>query len=530
MVSPTLTVNAMLRRAMRLFPTREILERVDDGSVREARYQDISRRAIRLADGLRRIGLQPGDRVATLLWNRAAHLEAYLAIPAAGGIIHTLNLRLNPQDLAYIVNHAEDRFLLLDASLLPVFEAFRDSVQLERVFVVGEPSAGAGLERYEDLLASGNPDEVVPEIDPETPAFLCYTSGTTGRPKGALWTHAQLAIAALALTSSITFSISRDDSVLMTVPMFHVVGWALPYAALLVGSRIVFPGPRPHAQDILDLLSGQQATFAAGVPTVWHDIANLMESNPGRWQLSPRLRVVLGGSAAPEALLRRLEKLGMTAIHGWGMTEVLLGLQAHVKLDQFPTEERYSWLAKQGIPAPFVEARVVGEDGREVACDGKTPGELQVRGPWVATSYYRNESPEAFDGGWLRTGDIAVVDGEGYIKIVDRAKDLIKSGGEWISTIELEGALMGHPAVEDAAVIGVRHERWQERPLAVVVLRAGQQATAEELRAYLAERFVRWWLPDAFVFVDALPKTSTGKLAKAELRERFKNWEWEGDA
>ena len=530
MLGPTLTVNAVFDRAARLFPKQEIVERLDDGSIRQSTYRETLGRAAQLAEGLRRAGLQPGDRVATLLWNRTAHLEAYYAIPSVGGVIHTLNLRLNPPDLAHIVNHAQARFLIVDASLLPVFEVFRDEVRLERVFVVGEPPNGARYERYDDLLTGGSADVGRERMAPDTPAFLCYTSGTTGRPKGVLWTHGQLAMASLALTSTISFAISRDDCILMSVPMFHVAGWALPYAALLVGARVVMPGPRPHARDMLDLMSGEQATFAAGVPTVWHDIANLMEANPGQWSLSPRLRAVLGGSAAPEALLRRLERLGMTAIHGWGMTEVLLGFQAHVKLDQFPPEERYTWLAKQGLPAPFVEARVVGDDGREAPWDGKSVGELQVRGPWIATSYYLGESAESFHDGWLATGDVAVIDEEGYIKIVDRAKDLIKSGGEWISSLELEAALVEHPAVEEAAVIGVPHERWQERPIALVVVRQGQQATAEELRAFLAERFVKWWLPDKILFVDELAKTSTGKLAKAELRARYRDQVWEEDA
>lgn len=529
MASPTLTVNAMLSRALRLFPDSVIAERVDDGTVRSQEYRAVLTRGLRLAAGLRRLGLQPGDRVGTLLWNRTAHLEAYLGIPAAGGVIHTLNLRLNPHDLAYIVNHAEDRYLIVDAALLPVLEAFRGDVHVERVFVVGEADESTPFSSYEDLLAPSGDAVAAEDMDPATPAFLCYTSGTTGRPKGALWTHEQLALAALALTSTITFAVSRDDCVLMTVPMFHVAGWALPYAALLVGARIVMPGPRPHAQDVLDLLASQQATFAAGVPTVWHDIANLLESDPARWRLSPRLRVILGGSAPPEALLRRLERLGMTAIHGWGMTEVLLGLQAHVKLDKFPAEDRYRWLVKQGMPAPFVEARVVGEDGRELPWDGRSAGELEVRGPWIATSYYRSESPQSFHDGWLHTGDVAVIDEEGYVKIVDRAKDLIKSGGEWISSLDLEDALMAHPAVEEAAVIGVAHPRWQERPLAVVVLKPGRHVDADELRAHLAQRFVRWWLPDAFVFVDEIPKTSTGKTAKAVLRERFRQWVWEGE-
>jgi fatty-acyl-CoA synthase len=353
------------------------------------------------------------------------------------------------------------------------------------------------------------------------------TLGTTGKPKGVLYVHAQLALAALALTSTITYYVSKEDSIVLSVPMFHVASWALPYAGLIVGAKLVLPGPHPQPADLLNVLSDEEGTFVAGVPTVWHDAANLVENYPGRWTFSPKLRLILGGSAAPEALIRRWESFGVTVIHGWGMSEVLLGLQSHVKLADFPPGKRYELLLEQGMPSPFVEAKVLTFDGAEAPWDGQTLGELLVRGAWIADSSYRGESPDSFVDGWLRTGDVAVIDQEGYVKLVDRSKDVITSGGEWISTIELENALMSHPAVEEAAVIGVPHERWQERPIGVVVLRWGRSTTAEGLREYLRQRFVRWWVPDAIVFVDELPKTSTGKLAKATLRERFRDWKWE---
>ncbi len=524
----TLTIRHVLLRTQCYFPRSEIVERVGEGQVRRFRYAQLAEESLRLANALKQLGVGTGDRVATLLWNTWPHLVAYLAIPNIGAVIHTLNLRLHPNDLAYIANHAEDKVLIVEESLLPLYEGFRDRAPFQHVIVIGDASKVPGALSYDQLIREHAPDRsALADVHWDTPAFLLYTSGTTGRPKGVLYVHAQLALAALALTSTITYYVSKDDSIVVSVPLFHVAGWALPYAGLVVGAKLVLPGPHPQPVDLLNLLSDEQGTFVAGVPTVWHDAANLVEKYPGRWTFSPRLRLILGGSAAPEALIRRWQSFGVTVIHGWGMSEVLLGLQAHVKLDDVPPEERIQWLLKQGMPAPFVEAKVLTFDGKEAPWDGQTMGELLVRGAWIADAYYRNESPDSFVDGWLRTGDVAVIDAEGYVKLVDRLKDVIKSGGEWISTIELENALMSHPAIEEAAVIGVPHERWQERPIAVVVLREGQSVTAEELKEYLRERFVRWWVPDAFVFVDQLPKTSTGKLAKAVLRERYRDWKWE---
>jgi fatty-acyl-CoA synthase len=524
----TLTIRHVLVRTHRYFPRSEVVERVGEGQVRRFCYAELAEEAIRFANGLRSLGVREGDRVATLLWNTWPHLVAYLAIPNIGAVIHTLNLRLHPNDLAYIAHHAEDKVLIVEDSLVPLYEQFRDRAPFRQVIVVGDATKVPGALSYAELIQQHEPDErALVDVHWNTPAFLLYTSGTTGKPKGVLYVHAQLALAALALTSTITYYVSKEDSIVLSVPMFHVASWALPYAGLIVGAKLVLPGPHPQPADLLNLLSDEQGTFVAGVPTVWHDAANLVENYPGRWTFSPKLRLILGGSAAPEALIRRWESFGVTVIHGWGMSEVLLGLQSHVKLADFPPEKRYELLLKQGMPSPFVEAKVLTFDGAEAPWDGQTMGELLVRGAWIADSYYRGESPDSFVDGWLRTGDVAVIDQEGYVKLVDRLKDVIKSGGEWISTIELENALMSHPAVEEAAVIGVPHERWQERPIGVVVLRRGQSTTAEELKEYLRQRFVRWWVPDAIVFVDELPKTSTGKLAKATLRERFRDWKWE---
>jgi len=525
-----LTTHRVLDRAERYFPQVEVVSRRPDGTVHRTTYGDVVRRARALAAALADLGLRPGDRIASLCWNHREHLECYLGIPTSGAVLHTLNLRLHPQELAYVVNHAEDRMLVVDDVLLPLFEAFRDRVRLERVFVV--PTSGErvppGYESYEALLARGDPRYTPPPVREEAPAMMCHTSGTTGRPKGVHYSHRALVLAALATLLADSFAISCTDTVLATVPMFHVAGWVFPFSAPLAGARLVLPGPHLDPESLLQLLTEEQATFSAGVPTVWLGVVQQLQRQRERWRLAPGLRVALGGSAPPEALLRALRGAGIRPVHGWGMTEVLIGIQSHLRpwMEDWPEEQQYALLAQQGIPVPLLEVRVVGESG-EVPRDGRTAGELQVRGPWVAGSYHRGESPDSWTpDGWFRTGDVAVVDPEGRVRIVDRAKDLIKSGGEWISSVDLENALVAHPKVQEAAVVAVPHPKWMERPLAVVVPTPGQAPAADELRAFLAERFPKWWLPDAFVFVQELPKTGTGKLAKAVLRERYRTWRW----
>lgn len=525
-----LTTPRILDRARLYHADVEVVCRRPDRSLVRTTYGEVVRRARALASALRNLGVRPQDRVATLCWNHREHLECYLGVPASGAVLHTLNLRLHPEELAYIMEHARDRVLVVDDVLLPLFEAFRERVRVERIFVV--PTSGKpvppGYDSYEELVATGDSHFAPPELSETSPAMMCYTSGTTGRPKGVAYSHRALVLAALATLVADSFAISCADTVLATVPMFHVAGWVLPFSAPLAGARLVLPGPHLDPRSLAELLSAERATFSAGVPTVWLGVVQLLEREPGRWPLAPGLRVALGGSAPPEALLRAMRRLGIRPVHGWGMTEVLIGIQSHLRpwMEGWPEEQQYEALTKQGIPVPLLEARVMSEVG-EVTPDGRTPGELQVRGPWVAAGYHRGEAPDSWTpDGWFRTGDVAVVDPAGQIRIVDRTKDLIKSGGEWISSVDLENALMAHPKVQEAAVVAVPHPQWMERPLAVVVPKPGQTPTPEELRAFLGQRFPKWWLPDAFVFATEIPKTSTGKLAKAVLRERYRTWSW----
>ncbi len=525
-----LTTCRVLARAERYFGHVEVLSRRPDRSLHRTTYAEVVRRARRLSSALLRLGVRPGDRVATLCWNHHQHLECYLGVPAAGAVLHTLNLRLHPDDLAYVVQHAQDRFLVVDDVLLSLLQAFQSRVTVERVFVV--PTSGQpvppGYESYEDLLDRGDPSFEPQQPSEDAPAMMCYTSGTTGRPKGVYYSHRALVLSALATLLADSFAISCTDTILAVVPMFHVAGWVFPFSAPLVGARLVLPGPHLDPESLADLLSTHRVTFSAGVPTVWVGVVQHLEQQPGRWPLAPGLRVALGGSAPPAALLRAMRRLGIRPIHGWGMTEVLIGIQSHLRpwMEAWPEEEQLAVLSQQGIPVPLLEARVVGEAG-EVPGDAQTAGELQVRGPWVAGRYHKGEGADSWTpDGWFRTGDMAVVDPQGRVRIVDRSKDLIKSGGEWISSVDLENALVAHPKVREAAVVAVPHPRWVERPLAVVVPVEGEPPTPEELRDFLAPRFPKWWLPDAFVFVSEIPKTGTGKIAKAVLRERYRTWRW----
>ena len=534
-----LTLPTLLERAGKLFARVEIVSRRPDRSSVRTTYGDFSRRARRLASALVRLGLQPGDRVASLMWNHAGHLEAFFGVPCAGGILHTLNLRLHPQEIAGMVKHAADRFLIVDDVLLPVYETFRKEAAFERVIVVpygcGQvPDTGL---RYEDLLAEADDDFCYPQMDENDGAAMCFTSGTTGFSKGVIYSHRALVLHSFASAMADSFAISNHDTVLPVAPMFHANAWGLPYTGVMTGAKLILPGPNVDAESVLDVMEQEGVTVACGVPTVWLAVLYALEKNPGRWTFRSPVRIMCGGTAPPVRLMRALDKHGLQILHLWGMTETTpvatVGkLRDHMR--NWTEDEQYQVRSKQGWPAPFVELRVMqpgGEEGKETAApsDGETPGELEVRGPWVAGSYY--QAPEQGHrwtaDGWFKTGDVATMDSEGFIKIVDRAKDLVKSGGEWISSVDLENTLMGHPAVKEAAVIGVPHPKWQERPLAAVVLKDGAQATPEELRAYLAKSFAKWQLPDAFVFLAEIPRTSVGKFKKIALREQFANWNWE---
>jgi fatty-acyl-CoA synthase len=511
-----LTVEAILRRAETLFAHKPVVSRRADRTLHRTTYGEVCRRARALGSALRSLGIGHGDRVATLCWNHAEHLEAYLGVPSAGAVLHTLNLRLHPDDLAWIAAHAGDRILIVDESLVPLAEQVVPRTGIERVIVVGD--------EYEELVAAGEPASPLPALDEDEAAAICYTSGTTDRPKGVLYSHRALVLHSLASLGSGVLGIRESDVVLPVVPMFHANAWGLPYTCALAGATQVFPGPHLDPPTLLETLEAERVTVTGGVPTIWLGILQLLDAEPGKYDLSALRSMIVGGSAAPRAMIEGFERRhGLHVCHAWGMTEMApLGTVAVLpsELAEAEDDERFAFRATQGVPAPLVEIRARNEDGL-VPWDGETLGELEVRGAWIASDYY--DAPEAADrwthDGWFRTGDIVTIDRRGAITIQDRAKDVIKSGGEWISSVALENALMAHLAVAEAAVIGVPDERWQERPLAVVVLR--DEATAQQLREFLAPQFASWQLPDRFEFVDEIPKTAVGKFKKTALRERF---------
>lgn len=529
MMNFPLTTNHLLERASKLYPDVEIVSQMPNKSLVRHTYSSLFTRAKTLAKALIDAGLQKGDRVATLMWNHHAHVEVYFGAPMAGGVYHTLNLRLSPADIAYIANHAEDRFLVVDDTLLPLLDKFVGECNFEKIFVVDHAGKEIpeGYARYEDLLDSAGDVSgwTPPAADENDPVGMCYTSGTTGRPKGVVYSHRATVLHSFASAMIDTLALSQRDTLLPVVPMFHANAWGLPFTCALTGAKQVHPGPFLDPPSLLDLYVKEEVNVSAGVPTIWLGIQQAIAENPDKWDYKKPMRMIVGGSAAPESMIRAMDKLGMQVIHAWGMTETTpLGTVATLKkeFDDLPEDAAYEVRAKQGIPAPFVEVRAVGEHG-EVAWDGESMGELQVRGPWVASSYHGGEDDRDSwtDDGWFRTGDVVTIDKYGYVKITDRTKDLIKSGGEWISSVELENALMGHPSVLEAAVIGVPHEKWVERPLAVVVPKPGATIDEDALRAHLEGKFAKFWIPDSFVTRDAIPRTSTGKFMKATLREEL---------
>jgi fatty-acyl-CoA synthase len=534
MMDVPLSLNHLLDRAGTIFPRGQIVSRLPDKSLRSHSYAEYYRRTRALGSALHKLGLKKGERVATLCWNHHAHLEAYFGIPAAGGVMHTLNLRLSPEEIGWIAGNARDRFLIVDDILLPLYRQFAPLHAFERVIVF--PFSGAPLPTefldYEELLAGADPDGFVyaPHAERD-PVSMCYTSGTTGRAKGVVYSHRSTVLHTLVASLGDYAGLRGIDTVLPVTPMFHANCWGMPYAALMVGAKLVFPGPHLHPEDLLDLMQLEPPTLSLGVPTIWMSLIQLYErmltEQPGRWTLPKGMRSLVGGAAVPDALIRAFARHGVWLLQAWGMTEtspVATFSYLRGELKDAGDEERYRRAALAGVPVPLVDLRIRTEAGQDAPWDGQTMGEVQVRGPYITGSYH--EVPVSDDkftaDGWLRTGDVATLDEMAFLRITDRTKDLIKSGGEWISSVDLENALMSHPAVAEAAVIAIPDEKWSERPLACIVLKAGQSASPAQLAEHLlAHGFAKWQLPDRYETIAAVPRTSTGKFWKLKLREQF---------
>jgi acyl-CoA synthetase (AMP-forming)/AMP-acid ligase II len=531
MMDYPLTLDRILEHARRQYPRKRIITKLPDGSEHIYTFADLYPRVKRLSSALTMLGVEPGDRVATFAFNTYQHLELYFGIPGAGAVCHTLNIRLPADQLAYIVNHAEDKVVFVDAPLLPLFEKLLGQIDCVKHFVVFNAPAELhtqlpNVTRYEDLLQRGDDAFEWRSTDERMAMGMCYTSGTTGDPKGVVYSHRSMFLHALGEVNANALGLSESDIALPVVPQFHAMAWGLPYACLMNGVELVLPGMHLQPKPLAELLEKYRVTFAAGVPTIWNALYQELSAN--RRDVSSIRALLVGGAAMPRSLIAAYERdLGITVMHAWGMTETSpLGTVSrlqrhHAALDE---EQRFDLKATQGYAIPGVEMRIVDDAGAELPWDGATMGELQVRGPWVSRAYFRTPpTPSSFTAdGWFRTGDVATISADGFMNITDRTKDLIKSGGEWISSVALENALMGHPSILEAAVIAVPDERWSERPLALIVPKPGMAAPDDAaLRAFLAAQFAKFQLPDQFVTTDAIPKTSVGKIDKKVIRARW---------
>jgi fatty-acyl-CoA synthase len=518
-----LTLGHVLDRMRGMCGHKEVVTLTDDG-VKRTSYAEVGDRVDRLCRGLESLGIGRGDRVATFMWNSQEHLELYLAAPCMGAVLHTINIRLFPEQLTYIANHAEDQVIFVDDTLVPVLEKVAPTFETVRHYViVGDGDAGSlpNAVRYEELLAAQEPGYDYPDLDECTPAGLCFTSGTTGNPKGVIYSHRSNVLHCLATCMADTIGVTGSDRVLPVVPMFHVNAWGLPYASVLVGADLIMPSRFLQAEPLAKLIESERVTLTGAVPTIWLDVLRYADEH--KPDLSSLRTVICGGAAVPESLMRAFEERhGVRIMQAWGMTETSpIAAVARPPADA-EGEEHWRYRAATGKIVPLVETRIVDDEGQEVPWDGKATGEIEVRGPWIASDYFNDPAgPEKFRDGWLRTGDIASIDAQGFVRISDRAKDLIKSGGEWISSVELENALMSHPSVAEAAVIAKPDERWTERPLACVVLAEGAECSPEELCDHLQDQVAKWWIPDEFAFIDEVPKTSVGKFDKKVLRKRL---------
>ena len=522
-----LTVAAILLHASTVHGDRTVTTAMGAGGYRTVTYRELALQTARLANALRRIGIRGEQRVATFMWNNQEHLAAYLAVPAMGAVLHTLNIRLFPDQLAFIANQAEDRVIIVDVSLaaqlapvLPELETVHTVIAVGKGDIDMLVASGKAVLRYEKLTAAQPADFEWPELDENSAAAMCYTSGTTGDPKGVVYSHRSTYLHSMVSNSANGLGIGFNDSVLPVVPMFHANAWGLPYGALMAGADLVLPDRFMDAKALVDLIETQRPTIAGAVPTIWNDVMRVLESSPDHDISSLRL-AICGGSAVPVSLMQKFaERHGVEILQLWGMTETSPIATVARPMGDAPEDEYWTMRASQGRPVCGVETRIVGAGGDPLPYDGQTVGELEVRGPWITGSYYLHRDESRFAGGWLRTGDVGRIDSRGYVTLTDRSKDVIKSGGEWISSVDLENHLIAHPAVREAAVVGVPDDRWQERPLAAVVLHDGKRASPKELREFLADKVVRWWLPERWIFIDHVPRTSVGKYDKKTIRTR----------
>jgi fatty-acyl-CoA synthase len=529
-----LTIGMILRHGRTVFGDSEVVT-FEGNRSRRASFAEVGQRVERLAGALRRLGIEDGDRVATFQWNNQEHLEAYLAIPNMGAVLHTLNIRLFPEQLTYVANHAEDRIVLVDDSLVPLLaKVAPDLKTVEHYILVGrgdasalaDAAAGADVLRYDELLDREVAQFPWPDIDEGAAAAMCYTSGTTGNPKGVVYSHRSTVLHSMSVNAGFAIGLTEHDRVLPIVPMFHANSWGLPYAAWYAGASFVMPDRFLQAEPLARLIESERPTVAGAVPTIWSDLHRYSQSHPV--DMSSFRLVVCGGSAVPRSLMERFDTdHGVRIIQGWGMTETspLAALAYSPRGVELGTEEEMDWRAKAGRVLSGVELRIVDDAGNPLPWDGEAVGEIEVRGPWVTASYYLDPAGDKFDDGWLRTGDVGCVAPNGFIQITDRAKDVIKSGGEWISSVELENQLMAHPDVVEAAVIGVPDPKWEERPLACVVCEEGSSTSVEDLQSFLAGKVAKWQVPERWVFIDEVPKTSVGKFDKKVLRTKHNDGE-----